>query len=237
MLRIMSAEDRLIRDSDIGWYRLDSVLKHKHRFNFYITTDFATSEKQSSDYSVISVWAYNNNGDWLWVDGVCRRQLMDQNINDLFRLAQMYRPQGVGIEVSGQQGGFIQWIQDQMMARNIYFPLASENNNNNPGIRPMTNKLVRFNVVVPWFKMRKMYFPLEKKGSPEMVEAMDELTLVSPSGFRSKHDDFADTISMLALMNPWKPSEESPLEQDNDGMWALEGLDDEEYDPMSSYIV
>jgi len=107
MLRIMSEEDRMIQDGDIGWYKLDAVLRNKGRFNFYITTDFATSEKQKADFSVISVWAYNNVGDWLWCDGICKRQLMDKNIDDLFRLAQMYKPQSVGIEVSGQQGGFI----------------------------------------------------------------------------------------------------------------------------------
>lgn len=90
MLRIMSEEDRMILDSDIGWYHLDAVLRNKQRFNFYITTDFATSEKQKSDFSFISVWAYNNVGDWLWVDGICKRQLMDKNVDALFRFAQMY---------------------------------------------------------------------------------------------------------------------------------------------------
>ena len=107
MLRIMSEEDRMIQDGDIAWYKIDAVLRNKSRFNFYITTDFATSVNQKSDFSVISVWAYNNAGDWLWVDGICKRQLMDKNVDDLFRLAQMYRPQSVGIEVTGQQGGFL----------------------------------------------------------------------------------------------------------------------------------
>ena len=236
MLRIMSDEDRLIQDHDIGWYKIDAVLRNKQRFNFYITTDFATSEKQKADYSVISVWAYNNVGDWLWVDGVVKRQTMDKNIDALFRFAQMYKPQGVGIEVTGQQGGFIQWIQAQMLERNIYFPLASENNNNALGIRPNTNKLVRFNTVVPLFKARKIFFPIEKKSSPELAEALSELTLVTPGGFKSKHDDFIDTISMLSSMNPWKPSEEAPVAINENGMWELD-IEDEPIDRIISYIV
>jgi predicted phage terminase large subunit-like protein len=236
MLRIMSDEDRLIQDHDIGWYKIDAVLRNKQRFNFYITTDFATSEKQKADYSVISVWAYNNVGDWLWVDGVVKRQTMDKNIDALFRFAQMYKPQGVGIEVTGQQGGFIQWIQAQMLERNIYFPLASENNNNALGIRPNTNKLVRFNTVVPLFKARKIFFPIEKKSSPELAEALSELTLVTPGGFKSKHDDFIDTISMLSSMNPWKPSEEAPITIGENGMWEID-IDDEPVDRIISYIV
>lgn len=237
MLRIMSEEDRLIQDHDIAWYKIDAVLRNKGRFNFYITTDFATSEKQKSDYSVISVWAYNNVGDWLWVDGVCKRQLMNKNIDDLFRLAQIYRPQQTGIEVSGQQGGFISWIQDQMMERNIYFTLASEGNESKPGIRPNTNKLVRFNTMVPMFKARKMFFPIEKKTSPEMAEAMNELSLVTPAGFKSKHDDFADTISQLASLTPWKPTEEGQMQvQEQEGMWDIEARSTPS-GRISSYIV
>jgi predicted phage terminase large subunit-like protein len=238
MLRIMSDEDRMIQDGDIGWYKIDAVLRNKSRFNFYITTDFATSEKDKADFSVISVWAYNNVGDWLWVDGVCKRQLMDKNIDDLFRLAQQYKPQSVGIEVTGQQGGFIQWIQGQMLERNIYFPLASEGNDARPGIRPNTNKLVRFNTVVPWFKARKIFFPSERKQETALIEAMNELSLVAVGGFRSKHDDFLDTISMLASLNPWKPSEEAELHESpkKDNMWDIDD-DDGPVDRMASYIV
>lgn len=238
MLRIMSEEDRLIQDGDIAWYKVDAVLRNKPRFNFYITTDFATSEKQKSDYSFISVWAYNHAGDWLWVDGICKRQLMDKNIDDLFRLSQMYKPQGVGVEVTGQQGGFIRWIQNEMLERNVFFPLTSDNNKNEPGMRPNTNKLVRFNTVVPLFKARKIFFPIEKKADPALVEMMNELTLVSLSGFKSKNDDAADTISMLPLMNAWRPSEEAPLNNSSSssGMWDLD-IEDDIVDRRSSYIV
>lgn len=237
MLRIMSDEDRMIQDGDIQWYKLKNVLEYRNRFNFYITTDFATSAKESADYSVISVWAYNNIGDWLWVDGVCRRQLMDANMNDLFRLAQEYRPQQVGIEVSGQQGGFMPWIQNRMMELNIYFPLASENNDLKPGIRPNTNKMERFNTMVPMFKANKVYFPLEKKNDPVLIEGMNELSLASMSGFRSKHDDFIDTVSMLSSLKPWKPTQLGNLHLDRDnGIWEVDDLDEPE-DRMASYIV
>lgn len=237
MLRIMSDEDRLILDHDISWYKRSNVINNKQLFNFYITTDFATSEKTSADFSVISVWAYNNNGDWLWVDGICKRQLMDQNINDLFRLAQEYRPQSVGIEVTGQQGGFIQWVQDQMMVRNIYFPLASEGNNSRPGIRPNTNKMVRFNTMVPLFKANKIFFPTEYKEHPAIIEAVDELSLASPGGFKSKHDDFIDTISMLSSLQVWKPTQQGNLKSSSDNdIWDVD-IAGEDENRISSYIV
>ena len=240
MLRIMSEEDRMIQDSDIGWYKIDAVLRNKSKFNFYITTDFATSEKQKADFSVISVWAYNNQGDWLWVDGICKRQLMDKNIDDLFRLAQLYKPQSVGVETNGQQKGFISWIQEKMMDRNIYFALAQEPGSKELGLQrsPQTNKLIAFNTVVPLFKARKIFFPVEKKAEPTMVECMNELSLVSVGGFKSKHDDFADTISMLSKLQTWRPSEEAPLVLDSQkgGMWELD-VEDDAADRMASYIV
>ena len=162
---------------------------------------------------------------------------MDKTVDDLFRLAQMYRPQQVGLEVTGQQGGFVSWIQSQMLERNIYFPLASENNDMNPGIRPNTNKLVRFNTMVPLFKARKIFFPIERKNEPPMQEAINELSLVSAGGFKSKHDDFCDTISMLSSLTPWKPSEEAPLTPDESGgMWDLD-VHESDGSRMASYIV
>lgn len=238
MLRIMSDEDRLIRDGEICWYQRSSVINNKGNFNFYITTDFATSEKETADFSVISVWAYNHNSDWFWVDGTVRRQLMDENVNELFNYARIYRPQSVGIEITGQQKGFIPWIQNEMLRRNIYFTLASDNNGRQPGIRPSTNKLQRFNVVVPLFKARKIYFPEDLKQSPEMIEFMDELMLASLGGFKSKHDDCLDTISMLPLMSAYPPGEPPVnLVKNSQGIWEEDDDYDIEDDYLDSYIV
>lgn len=206
MLRIMSEEDRLIKDSEINWYARNALLKSKDAYNFYITTDFATSEKEASDFSVISVWALSSDGTWFWVDGICEQQDMSVNIDDLFRLVQIYRPLEVGIEISGQQKGFVSWIRREMGEKRCYFNLASENNEGKPGIRPSTNKIERFNVVVPLFKNHKIMFPSELANGKEMLEMQEELRLVARKGFKSKHDDFADTISMLPLLNSFMPS-------------------------------
>jgi len=210
MLRIMSEEDRLVQDDDIVWFDRRKVLENKDSYNFYVTTDFATSAKKGADYSVISVWAYNNNGDWMLVDGVCKQQLMDQNINDLFRLVSMYKPLGVGIEVSGQQGGFIRWINNEMITRNIFFNIASSKNSGDPGIRPVADKLVRFNQILPMIKAKKIWFAEALKNTPYGNELVDELSNVSKKGFKSKHDDVADTISMLSEIDAYKPSADVP---------------------------
>lgn len=222
MLRIMSDDDRLVQDSEIGWYKHKQIVENKGRFNFYITTDFATGAKQSNDFSVISVWAYSHNQDWYWVDGICAKQDMGKNIDDLFRMASKWKPMGVGVEVSGQQEGFISWINNEMLNRNIYFTLASSGNSNSAGIRPSTNKMQRFMVVLPLFKLNKIKFPVEMRDGRVMSEMLSELKLAAASGFRSKHDDFIDTISMLMLMSPFAPSEDIAVEYDEvNGVWGV----------------
>lgn len=234
MLRISSAEERLVQDEEIRWYSRPTLLNNRGRFNFYITTDFATSDKETADFSVISVWAYNANGDWFWVDGVCERQTMDKSIDALFRLVSEYRPQAVGVEITGQQGAFIQWLQAEQMNRNIWFSFALDKGGK-PGIRPDTNKLRRFNLVVPLFKAGKIYFPSEMKTSRIVSQFMSQISLATVNGLKGK-DDCLDTISMLMNLTPWKPSEDTPMVQTN-GHWELDATDDRDVGGMSSYIV
>lgn len=234
MLRITSAEDRLIQDADCKWYSRHTLLQNKNNFNFYITTDFATSEKSKADYSVIFVWAYNSNGDWFWVDGVMERQTMDKSINDLFRLVSEYGPQQVGIEVSGQQGAFIKWLQQEQMNRNIWFPFASSKGSGEPGIRPDMDKLRRFNLVVPWFKAGKMFFPEEMKQSKVLGTLMGQYRLATVNGIKGK-DDGIDGTSQLAYLQPFKPSNGTGGPTEMSGIW--EQAQEQEHTPLDNYQV
>lgn len=211
MLKITSADDRIVSDSDIVWYDRSLVYKNRDNFNFYITTDFATSSKNSADYSVILIWAYNNSGDWLLVDGQAKKQDMNTNVNDLFRYTSSYMPLGVGIEVSGQQKAFISWIKSEMIKRNIFFNLMSSNNKGEEGIRPIADKFSRFNLFVPMFKQKKVWFAKELKGESLMNEVIDELSKATKKGFKSKHDDVIDAISMLGSFEAYKPSSIVPI--------------------------
>lgn len=239
MLRISSEDERLISDMEIArmWYPRVAILNAMNRYNFYITTDFGTRGQAHNDYSVISVWAYNNDGHWFWVDGICAKQTMEKNIDDLFRLVGEYKPQAVGLEISGQQYAFVSWLQMEMMNRNIWFNFAT-NKANQPGIQPVADKLTRFKEFLPQIKMGKLHFPSELKESIIMGEFISELELATHGELKSKHDDAIDTISMLMYMKPYKPSEVDPLHQNADGIWES----DDPWDlpsgsVLSSYIV
>lgn len=235
MLRIASEEERLIQDSEISWYSRQSLLKNRGRYNFYITTDFATSDKETADNSVISVWAYNSNGDWFWVDGIAERQTSEKSIDALFRLvAEYHQVQQVGVEVTGQQLAFIHWLQREMIERNQYFNFAREKNS--PGVRPTTNKLSRFNLVVPLFKAGKIFYPEEMKTSKVVQQHMSEIRLATINGLKGK-DDCLDTISMLMNLTPWKPTEETVMTRNDEGVWDEDDSDFDDVSSLESYVV
>jgi len=211
MLRISNPVDRLIRDTEILWYSREVLLKQKFNYNWYITTDLGTSAKRSADYSGISVWAINSKNHWFWVDGILAKQDSAANMDDIFRLAHKYEPMSVGIEVNGQQGGFIPWLQKEQLSRNIFFDIArstSASGEGRLGILSPTdkNKLERFNIILPQFKKGKVWLPEELKQDPIMVEAVKEIKGVMKRGIVSRNDDWLDTLSQLGLMEIFTPS-------------------------------
>jgi predicted phage terminase large subunit-like protein len=203
MLQIIPEEGLLVQQEDIIEIPSETFKdKDKNYYNFYITTDFAYTDKESSDYSVISVWAVNSNGEYILCDGYCGKQLMDRNIDLLFRLVQQYQPIQVGFELTGQQIGFVQILRNEMIKRNIYFTLQE--------IRPSKDKFSRFNLISPYFKQKKILITSNMMKSSWGNEFTDEISKATIEGFKSKHDDVLDTISQLMDLNVFAPSPHLP---------------------------
>ena len=245
MLEINSEDGKLVESSDINWYKRVDLFKQRSNYNFYITTDFATSEKKSADYSAISVWAVNNAGHILWVDGILERQTMDKNIDELFRLAHKYNPISVGVEVNGTQNGFIPWIKQEMFNRNQYFSLAKTVDRNGKatkvGILSATNKskLERFNIMLPDIKNGKLWLPSDVEGMI-IDEIQTELFAVTSRGMLSKHDDWLDTFSMLGSMQIITPEQGTVSynhEEDRAYKDYWEGWDNQSTSEISTFIV
>lgn len=214
MLKILSEEDRVIPESAIKWFSRENILRNKHLFNFYITTDFAVKGQDKNDFSVISVWAYNYLGQWFWVDGVIAKQDMTANKRDLFRLVAEYAPLEVTVEDSGQQEGAISLMEDEMLRNNRFFNITRVS----PGNK--LKKHARFIMsAAPLFKAGLIFLPQEMEDTAEGIEMLDEIRKVHRGGFKSRHDDFLDTITSLPELNAIKPDEpyngESNLEPQN----------------------
>lgn len=217
MLEITDLTTLIVDEEDIKWYDRSLVLKSKTNYNYYITTDFATSTKKSADFSTIGVFAISSNGDWLLIDGQCKRQTMQENINDLFKFVQKWRPLSVGIESSGQQGGFISILQDMMMERNVWFQLARKQGSREVGIRPNKDKVHRFVTgVQPKFKQGKVWLPkvdlLHKAADYDFICLINELTgelakFTLAGGVKAlAHDDAIDLLNQLSEIEIYEPS-------------------------------
>lgn len=237
MLRISSEEERLVQEGELISYSRRILLQNKHQYNFYITTDFSYSGKRKSDNCVISVWAYNNNGDWFWVDGICKKQKINVTIDDVFRLVDKYDPKSVGIETSGTQVANVEMFRREMALRSRYFNLASSKKSREPGISPVTDKLSRFNTVVPLFTNGKIFWPSEMLESEIIGTFFNQIRMVTQDAIKGG-DDCIDTISMLHYMKPWKPAKGAVQGNVNPSSHVF-GMDKSELpqNPMSNYIV
>lgn len=210
----------LVDEDDIKWFDPTVVSKNKDSYNFYIATDFATSTKKSADYSAITVWAINNNNDWMLVDGQAKRQTMQENIEDVFKYVSKWKPLSVGIETSGQQGGFLSIIEEEMMRKNTWFTLAKKTGSKEPGIRPSKDKVHRFVTgVQPKFKQRKVWLPkpdITSRTNPTLFSAVEELVhelsrFTLAGGVKAlQHDDMLDTLNQLSEMEKFTPNTEDP---------------------------
>ena len=142
---------------------------------------------------------------------------MQENLDDLFRYVQRWKPLSVGIESSGQQGGFLSIIQEMMIQRNIWFSLAKKPGSKDFGIRPIKDKVHRFVTgVQPKFKQGKVWIP-----KPELIKASNyplfvlveelvaELSKFTMAGGVAalKHDDALDLLNQLSEMELFAPSE------------------------------
>ena len=242
MLEITDLTTLLVEEEDIQWFDPSIIKKNKNNYNFYIATDFATSTKKSADYSTMGVFAISSNNDWLLVDGQCVRQTMQENIDDLFRYVKKWDPLSVGIESSGQQGGFISIMQEMMMKRNTWFSFAKKPGSKDVGIRPVKDKVHRFVTgVQPKFKQNKIWLPkpeLAALVSPRLPALVEELThelsrFTLAGGVKTlAHDDAIDLLNQLSEMDIYTPSSQSDLttsEVTEDGLiWQSIWEDDEE---------
>lgn len=200
MLRIIDEGSRLVRDEDIVWYNFKDISNNLDNFNFFITTDLATTEKKSADWSVMMVWAVNNNNDKLLVDIVSKRQNVSANIDDLFRLVRRWNPMYVGLERDGQQKAIIEYVKSQMIVQNTYFNLARDKKKREEGLGSGgQSKVARFNSVQPLFAQKKVWFPKDILKT-EMGRVIDEISTLTPEGYKSKHDDHGDCIAQLGAI-------------------------------------
>lgn len=210
MLQIYSSTERLVRDEDILYFEDEKYESKKDNYYYYITTDFAYTEKESSDYTVILVWAVDDEKNWILVEGYCKKQRITDTFNDLMKICKSRKfYHGVGLERSSAQVGFIDLFNEKVMTDdNCNVIISKEKKRKELGIFPAGDKVSRFRLVEHMFRNHKIKFLKKFINTDFMTKCLDQLIKATNEGFKSKNDDILDSISMIAFMNPVYPSKE-----------------------------
>lgn len=208
MLRVGNdAEKSVDIGKDIDWISIAEL--DISQCNIYITTDLATGLRKDLDFLVILVWAVAPNKTRYIIDGWCEVQPIDKAITELFKFVKKYDPISVGIETSGQQGGFVRWMYERMEDTGVYFNIASNvkgvsgysTSPDTVGLFPVSNKLQRFNNCVPLFKLKRIGMIKEFAKTPWMVELLEEISKATRNLLGALHDDAIDALSQIMAMD------------------------------------
>lgn len=208
MLRIGTEAEKSVNiKENIDWVSINSI--NLDECNIYITTDLATGLRKDMDFLVILVWAIAPNKVRYVIDGWCEVEPIDKAITKLFEFAEKYDPISVGIESSGQQGGFIRWIYERMDEKKVFFNIASNSkgvagystNKETVGLYPVVNKLQRFNYTLPIFKLKRFGMIREYLKLPWMVELLTEIMGATRNNLTSRFDDAIDAFSQIMAMD------------------------------------
>ncbi len=99
-------------------------------------------------------------------------------------------------------------------------------------------------MMLPYFQNQKIWFANELKGSLDMNELLEEIKYTTYSGFGSSHDDGADIISQLGMMDIIYPAKNSEAPKKKVGMksnsinskiWGKKQNEDENITAYDSY--
>lgn len=245
MLQTVADEDKLVNvEEDIQWYPMAEQEHYQGEKIIFITTDLSFSGTSTADKAIIDVWEGRPDERLLWIDGMSERPDIATTIDILFRYVKEHKVLNVGIETSGQQIAMIRLLEQEMVRRNIHFVLAGEKGKGGQqkGIRPVTNKLIRFKQVLPMIKRKKLCFPYERRNDPIIQEKIHQLNSVTGRAITSKEDDALDSISMLGLVEITFPNA-IPEDTGDDrnyqldaSVWGQEMPDDEDESYYDSYL-
>ena len=237
-LRISSDEDRMIADSMVQWYNRTDVERRLSQYNVYMTTDFTTTGSSGSDMSGIAAWALGSNNDIFMLDLCLRRQELEEQYEEVFRMNKYWAKHStksitIGIEVDGQQKGHVLAIKDRMIRKNEWMTIGKQKGAKatSEGILSRLekgNKHWRFRMMLPLFQNKKIWFPRELEDTPDMRELMDQIKYATYSGFGTKCDDGADLISQLGMMDMQFPMNSM---YDNDDDYSATDDDEDEHGP------
>ena len=158
----------------------------------FFTIDFAASEKDDADYTVISVWCLSPTNDLIWLACYRFRAEIPEIIPAIQKQAKRWQPGIVAIEAVASNNAVLKFCQRSTSPVMNTMPL-------NPRGK---DKLVRATPAMNLAHQERIWVPENGKEDFPYDEAMGELYRFTGDEDRDAHDDVVDTVSYAADVFP-----------------------------------
>lgn len=158
----------------------------KKKLNYYITGDFAISESERADYTVMVVGGMDEDGILHIVNVIRDRMDGLEIVNTLLTLQRIYDPLAFGIEDMQVSKAIGPFLNRAMIEQNIFLNIVP--------LKPhKTDKITRARSIQA--RMRAGAVKFDKQG--EWYQTFEDELMRFP---RDKHDDQVDSMSYLGLL-------------------------------------
>jgi len=145
----------------------------------YITIDSAVSEKESADFTGVTINRVSVDNKW-YVKTYRLKVNSKELIDHIFYLKKEYNPIFIGLEETTFTMAIQPFIEDEMRKRSIFFSIT-------PVKHQGTKKETRIRGLIPRWESRSIFL------IGDNIELLDEMRTF-PNG---QHDDVLDSLSMM----------------------------------------
>lgn len=181
-----------VADGDTYFRKQDFIEMDAPDFNksmvYVAAADFAISEKEKADYTVIMVAGIDEDG-YIYIVDVRRGRIGSIDIIDeLISVQRGYNPEIFTFETEKIDKAIGPFLDRKMRETGQYINIDK--------VTPSKSKTVRGKSIQAAMKAQSVRFNKEADWYPDLYE---ELMTITPSGPRGKHDDFFDAFAYIGL--------------------------------------
>lgn len=167
---------------DFRWFDVDEI--DYDRLNYYAAVDFAISEKERSDYTVIAVVGIDEKNKMYVVDIQRGRWDAKEIIDNMLDIQVKWTPEIFTVEEGMIKKSLGPFLKDEMMSSGIFLNL-------NPMV-PVKDKQTRARSIQARLKQGSVYF----NGDAEWYPALEQELVRFP---KDVHDDQVDALAWIGL--------------------------------------
>src|ERR1035437_1597711 len=176
---------------EFAQFQIEEYLKHINT-NCYITIDSAVSEKESADFTGVTINRVSSENKWYITTYRLKYNSKDL-IDHLFYLNKTYKPTFLGLEETTFTMAIQPFLQEEMRKRQLFFTVT-------PVKHKGIQKELRIRGLIPRWESKSIFLVGDN------LELLDEMR-VFPNG---QHDDCLDSLSMQ--LQQARPPHRKPMQ-------------------------